>query len=130
MKKKIIYGCESRGDGHLPYLTRYTLLTTRCGRLYLHVFHRSDHDVMHDHPFWFVSLLLWRGYIEETPRGRRRKWAGMILFRPARWVHRVELPSGRPAVSLVWAGPLVREWGFHTPAGWEHWRAYFERLGC
>lgn len=128
--KKVIYGCESRGDGHLPYLTRWTIWRTRVGSLYLHRFHRSDHDVMHDHPWPFVSLILWRGYVEETPRGRSRKWPGMLLCRPARHVHRVELLSGRPAVSLVLTGPVVRPWGFWTPTGWEHWRAYFERLGC
>ncbi|MCA1596111.1 MAG: hypothetical protein LC772_06770 [Chloroflexi bacterium] len=67
MKRKIIYGCEARADGKEPYLTRYRLLKTRWFTLNLHRFHQSDHDVMHDHPWAFCSLILWRGYVEETP---------------------------------------------------------------
>lgn len=58
-KSKIIYGCESRGDGGSPYLTRWTLRETTLGSLYLHHFHRSDADENHDHPWPFVSLILW-----------------------------------------------------------------------
>lgn len=65
--KKIIYGCESRGDADSPYLTRYSLPRLGRFRAALHVFHRSDHDEMHDHPWPFVSVILWRGYVEETP---------------------------------------------------------------
>lgn len=65
--KKIIYGCEERGDAHKPYLTRYTLIDTKHFQLCLHVFHRSDADDHHDHPWNFISLILWRGYFEETP---------------------------------------------------------------
>lgn len=129
-KKKVIYGCEGRGDGDRPYLTRWTLLVTPWGRLYLHLFHRSDADDLHDHPWAFASLILWCGYIEETPQGRRRKWPGMVLFRPATWVHRVELVGGKPALSLVWVCGYVREWGFFTSEGRIHWRDYFKKMGC
>lgn len=130
MKRKIIYGCESRGDGDSPYLTRWTLFSGKWGAVYIHWFHRSDGDDRHDHPWGFWSLILWRGYIEDTPNGRRRHWPGMLLRRPPEWIHRVELVEGRGALSLVVRGPYVREWGFHTPSGWEQWRAYFQRLGC
>lgn len=130
IRKKIIYGCESRGDGQDPYLTRYTLLETRWGNLYLHVFHRSDHDVLHDHPWAFTSLILWRGYVEETPEGKRRKWPGMLLVRKPEHRHRVILVGDKPAVTLVWRGPYVRQWGFWEASGWTHWQDYFRKMGC
>lgn len=65
--KKIIFGCDSRGDGQSPYLIRWTLLSCKLGAIYLHKFLRSDSDEHHDHPWAFVSLILWRGYLEETP---------------------------------------------------------------
>ena len=130
INKKVITGCEARGDAESPYLTRWTLLQTRFGNLYLHQFHRSDADTMHDHPWPFVSLILWRGYIEETPKGRRRKLPGMLLFRRAEHVHRVELIHDRPAVTLVFVGNRQRDWGFHLPTGWLEWREYFRRMGC
>lgn len=130
-KRRIIYGCEQRGDVDQPYLTRWVLLESRWLKIFLHVFHRSDHDrVLHDHPWAFLSVILWRGYLEETPTGKSRKWPGMILFRPAHWTHRVALVDGKPAVSLVICGPHQRPWGFYTPQGWIHWAEYFQTMGC
>lgn len=154
LAKKIIYGCESRGDGDSPYLMRLTLLETKLGAAYIHVFHRSDADEHHDHPWPFVSLILWRGYLEETPRpcvcgtepmpdGRRywcdrcmphrlrRMWPGMILFRRATHRHRVQLVDRKRAVTFVIRGPYVREWGFFREDGhWQRWKEYFAERGC
>lgn len=66
MAKKIIFGCEARGDAQSPYLIRWTLIETPLGAIYLHKFIRSDSPEHHDHPWAFASLILWRGYIEET----------------------------------------------------------------
>lgn len=128
--KKMIYGCDARGDGNSLYLARYTLIDRPGWKLNVHVFHRSDADDLHDHPWPFVSLILWRGYIEHTPQGRRRQWPGMLLFRRAGHAHRVELVDGKPAVTLVLVGKRHREWGFFTPAGWVEWTRYFREKGC
>jgi hypothetical protein len=38
------------------------------GRIYLHKFYRGDEDPhLHDHPWPYESLILTRGYFEETP---------------------------------------------------------------
>lgn len=123
-----------------PYLTRWWFISTRRhGRLYLHRFHRSDEDVLHDHPWAFWSLILWGGYIEHSDRPIHpfvpeaslnfslrgvhwSRWHGplSLLRRPATWRHRVEIPDelrGR-VWTLVWIGPKVRDWGFHCPKGW------------
>lgn len=140
--KKVIYGCESRGDGNSAYLTRFTLVDTRWFQLCLHIFHRSDADDLHDHPWPFFSLMLWRGYWEVTPncdicegrecrrRKRNRKWPLMVLFRSATHKHRVELVDGKRAVSLVLMGKRVRQWGFFTSRGWQLWTEYFKEKGC
>lgn len=129
-QKKTIFGCEARGDANSAYLTRYTLIKTRFGQICIHVFHRSDADELHDHPWNFWTFILWRGYVEETPFGRRRLWPGMLQFRPAEHRHRVELVNGHKSITLVFMGPYRREWGFVTPSGWQQWREYFRRKGC
>ncbi|UOR06259.1 hypothetical protein MUN82_03985 [Hymenobacter aerilatus] len=99
MNKKIIYGCEARGDADSPYLTRYTLLSTRWFQLCVHVFHRSDADDLHDHPWNFWTLPLRHGYKEEyaTTPGQphatriRECKVGRLYYRPARHTHRVIL---------------------------------------
>lgn len=130
IKKKIIYGCEARGDANSPYLTRYTLVETKWFQLCLHIFHRSDEVDLHDHPWPFLSLLLWRGYMEETPTGKSRKWPGMILYRKAKHIHRVELIDERKAVTLVLMGKRYREWGFIVNNRWMQWQNYFKEKGC
>lgn len=64
--KRIIYGCESRGDGDKPYLIRWTIFKFNWLKCYFHKFVRSDADELHDHPWAFISIILWRGYVEET----------------------------------------------------------------
>ncbi len=144
---KVIFGCEGRGDGQSPYLTRRTLLSLGpLGKLCLHTFHRSDADVFHDHPFAFATLVLRGGYFDMTPNGFG-EWLkpGAFRARTANHTHRVllradtsidELPADAtsfpelPATTLVWLGPRVREWGFHLPKGWIPWRQYFADQGC
>ena len=125
-----IRGCEARGDGNSPYLTRITLIETDRFAIYLHWFHRSDADDLHDHPWDYTSLILWRGYIEQTPEGRTRYRPGNVLKRPATWKHRVVLIDGRGAASLVFRGPYLRDWGFWVGNVWTHWVTYFREKGC
>ncbi|PMD94861.1 hypothetical protein BWI97_15810 [Siphonobacter sp. BAB-5405] len=130
MKKTIITGCEGRGDSNSPYLTRYTLIERKNWQLCLHIFHRSDHVDLHDHPWDFVTWVLWRGYIDETPKSRRRIWPGMILYRPAKHIHRVELIDEKPAVTLVWMGKRKRVWGFYEKGIWSAFFDYFKKKRC
>jgi len=108
------------------------LLTIRQLQLCLHVFHSSDWtDDYHDHPWPFVSLILWRGYIEQTPDGkRRRRWPGMVLLRKATHQHRVELIKEKPAVTLVVVGPRVRTGYFYCKGVRVWFMDYFKQKGC
>jgi len=126
-EKRVINGCRNPQ----PLITRYKLLKTRIGNLYVHRFHRSDEDrELHDHPWFFISLILVGGYVEETKTGKRMKVPGMILFRPARWAHRTELVGGRECWTLVWTFPRSREWGFHCDEGWKPHGDYHRAAGC
>lgn len=129
--KRIIYGCEARGDGDKPYLTRYTLISIPGFILCIHVFHRSDADDLHDHPWNFTSLILWRGYREETADGKKKRvWPGMVLRRKATHRHRVELVNGKKAVTLVIMGKYRKSWGFWEAGKFIDWRKYFIKKGC
>src|SRR5579872_1331659 len=104
-----------------PYLKRYFILGKHHGaRIYLHKIITSDPGRdLHDHPFDFLSIILWGGYVEETyttalqvATQKKRKYPGMILWRPAQWTHRLILD--RPAWTLVFRSRKKRDWGFHT----------------
>lgn len=122
----------------IPYLTRWALhgdTHTDGRRVFLHRFQRSDADEMHDHPWPFKSLVLAGGYWEITPAAgwrngngpTKRRWygPGSILNRPARWIHRVEIPDGCESWTLVMPGLKVRSWGFWCPnVGFLPWRQH------
>lgn len=137
-----------------PYLIRRFLIPrNRLLNIYLHKFVRSDDDrALHDHPWWFVSLVLKGGYWEH--RGGRligvKSWRapGSLAFRRPGELHRVELERTleyaspgtvwfepyvheRPCWTLVVTGPRMRSWGFQCPRqGWVHWRRFEYRNGC
>ena len=114
------------GDAANPYLRRWYVVPRTPGcNVYLHHICQDDHDrALHDHPWWNISFLLRGKYIEVTPSGRKLRRPGIPIARRATSSHCVELIGDRPVWTLFVTGPVVREWGFHCPAGWRHWKEF------
>lgn len=54
-----------RADGRV-YLNRWGVSHDRIGGVLLHRMDAPDPGVdLHDHPWWFCSIILWGGYVEE-----------------------------------------------------------------
>jgi hypothetical protein len=88
-----------------PYLYRWYLIPrNRRFNIYLHKFLRDDDDrALHDHPWWFVSLILKGGYFERVRHTVLRRDRFSVAFRPATHRHRVILfgdPLGRKGSML------------------------------
>jgi hypothetical protein len=118
------------GGADRPYMLRWHVVPrNRFFNVYFHHFRRSDDDrALHDHPWWNFSYLLDGEYVEVTiPAGgvhkRQRFEAGDFKFRYASYAHRVELTDG-PCWTLFVTGPRIRQWGFHCPNGWRHWKTF------
>lgn len=118
------------GEDHDPYMLRWWIIPrNRIFNVYLHHFLHSDDDrALHDHPWWNVSILLKGRYTEHTIDAggvnvRKEYGVGNVKFRSARAAHRVELTHG-DCWSLFITGPVLREWGFHCPLGWRHWKDF------
>lgn len=78
--------------GDPPFLWRLNLVYRKRFSVKLHRFLRSDPDRdLHDHPWNFVSIILWGGYYEETNAGTAWYGPGSILRRKATHRHRVIL---------------------------------------
>lgn len=131
-KKKVINGCnELDGDrANEEYMVRYYLLELSWLQVCIHVFHKSDLDDMHDHPWHFISLVLWRGYYEVTPQGRARKYPAFLMVRRAEHRHRVELVDGKKAVTMCIMFKAFRNWGFICDGKWVSWQRYFIDKKC
>lgn len=163
-KKSII----SRDGDDSPYLIRYNLFECPWFSIKIHKILQDDRDCPHDHPWAFFSIILKGGYIEWIPvqqeagegwiyvvdvtGGQQEKGklfrAGTILYRPADWIHRLELraryvgavrylgvltaPATKsvPATTLVITFKKVREWGFWTKRGFVKWFNYHAKNKC
>lgn len=126
------------GSSENPYLLRWWVIPrNRFFNIYLHCILRSDDDrALHDHPWWNISIILKGGYWEVKPHAYHKdgrayghsmpRWcrAWSIVFRSATTAHRLELLNGTPCWSLFITGPRIREWGFHCPKGWRHWKEF------
>jgi hypothetical protein len=84
-------------------------------RVYVHKFLRSDDErAPHNHPWWFVSLVLKGRYLEHLADRSNvvvRKPLS-VAYRALSVFHRVELIDDQPCWTLVITGPDVRSWGF------------------
>ena len=134
-KPKII----RRYDGK-PYLVRWHIIPrNRFFNISLHKFVNDDDDrALHDHPWGSLSIRLSRATFREHYAAHHdllfampapvdfdmtlSRLAPRVCFRPAKFAHRLELINGAPVWTLFITGSRVREWGFHCPKGWRHWR--------
>jgi hypothetical protein len=97
--------------------------------IFLHEFMRSDDDrALHDHPWISLSIILSGEYTEQTIAAggvvyNKIYRAGDMKFRFATHTHRIVLHNG-PCRTLFITGPKIREWGFHCPNGWRHWKDF------
>lgn len=124
---KAIVNCE-----HDTYLMRWYVIRTKWFGLFIHKFLRSDEDrALHDHPWNFIVIPIWRGYIEyserissfydlelghrltsRTPIKRRVYPIISSRYRNRNFRHRVELINNKPAWSIFIRFEGKRVWGF------------------
>jgi hypothetical protein len=127
-----------RADGQV-YLSRWGLAHDRVGGILLHRMEAPDPGTdLHDHPWWFASLILWGGYDEERADTREapllawigeragspdacrrgvleeRRWGSVKVMRLDH-CHRVVRLRRATSWSLVVKGPRRRPWGFYLP---------------
>lgn len=118
----IVIDSEENG----PYMVRYKIFRCPWFKVFLHHILRSDEDdELHDHPWNFVSFILWSGYYEILPKWSRRVRAGAVVRHRAADAHRLVLE--RPAWTLVIVTGKKRHWGFVTERGWEPYEVFFDR---
>lgn len=115
------------GGTERPYMLRWFLIPrNRFFNVYHHLILRSDDDrALHDHPWWSVSIVLDGQMLEVLPgEVRRYVKTGDIVLRRAASAHRLELREHTSCATLFITGPRIREWGFHCPQGWKHWKDF------
>lgn len=151
---------SGRRSARWAFMERFTLTHPDTGVIYLHglriiatplfglFLHRlgcpDPGEDLHDHPWWFASLVLRGGYTEtvadtrsapffarmavEMPtckRGEERSWrAGTIHRIRLTECHRITALRREPTWTLILTGPRARSWGFYPPEGFVDFRKY------
>lgn len=119
------------GGEQNPYMYRwYVLPRNRFLNIYLHKFLRDDDDrALHDHPWWFISIMLKGGYYERVNGGLIKREGFCVAFRRATHRHQVilfrdeELKS-KSCWTLIITGKVSRQWGFWCPKGFVRWQDF------
>ncbi len=122
---KVIVNCERK-----PYLYRWYVVKRERFALFIHRFVRSDEDrALHDHPWDFIVIPIWRGYLEHNDRGVTRVYPIIgTRFRRCTYRHRVELIEEKRAWSLFIRFRYTRTWGFWPKGGFVDWRKWWNDL--
>lgn len=113
---------DSEGD----YMTRWRIIQTPWGGIFLHKFEMPDpRPTLHDHPFAFFSIVLRGGYEEQRrdthiydpAREDTRTYSyprrvRLFNYMPLRALHWISKLERTPTWTLVFVGPRDRVWGY------------------
>jgi hypothetical protein len=136
--RKLDYGCGPLSIK--KQLPGRLLQLTGCAERIHHILRSDDDRAFHDHPWWYVTIILRGGYFEVRRVydesglyvGDSRTWygPGSILFRGSKSLHRLELPKGRTCWTLFITGPKQQHWGFFpNPVNKIYYREYLDNHG-
>ena len=117
MKRKTLYRYQS--NNKIPYLVRWTLFQCKWFSIKVHKVLISDTGPLHTHPWNYISFILWGGYFEHTEKGCKWYTPGSVLVRNASVPHKLEIPKGMSAISLILTSPKAKDWGFKTNEGYK-----------
>lgn len=117
------------------YIRRLHIVKTPWFAICLHWINHPDPEPhLHDHPVTFLSIILRGWYVERFKDLRlddrfRVEWRRRTNFiRGDRdYRHKITRVSNGGCLTLCLMGPKRQEWGFHTPDGWVHWKAYNQK---
>ena len=93
-----------------PFMIRYYLLFRKRPKWFpfnilLHKILKSDLGDLHDHYWSYITIILKGGYWETNENGTFWRGPGYIGFRKASDRHSLKIPKGKPAWTLLLAGP-------------------------
>lgn len=119
---------EPLGLPDCPYVIRWTAETPLFSARVHHWLGPDDVRAEHDHPWWFLTLVIRGGYTDLSSSGNTRLSAPCVRFRSASHRH-VVLPDDGGAWTLLVTGRIFRRWGFWPDGKFVRANKWFLKYG-
>ena len=124
---KLTWG-QKLGNTECPYIQRW-VLDLGFFSIRIHKWFGSDDARhFHDHPWFYISLVLWGSYNDISPNGIKERKAPSIAYFPASHQHTVQLTS-KTCWTILITGPEKRQWGFWVKGKFRKRNRYFYDYG-
>ena len=119
---------EPLGEKECPYAYRWVFIFFGFS-VRIHKWKRSDDKrFMHDHPWWFITLVLKGSYADVSEKGRDTLKRFSFRYRPSSHKHYVEIPKGG-CWTILFTGKPLRNWGFWVNGKFKRPLKYFHKFG-
>ena len=119
---------EKIGRPECPYLIRWCINLWLFSIRLHHWISSDDQRYAHDHPWWFITIVLRGGYTDVTEHSEEDLPAGSVRIRRALHLHKVRVwPGG--CWSILITGRQRRRWGFQVGKKWKKSNKYFLEHG-
>jgi hypothetical protein len=123
---KFIKWNQKLGKPECPYVHRWCI-NFWLFSIRIHHFLRSDDNrALHDHPFWFITLILKGCYDDISDKRTITLKCGNIAFRRA--IHRHTVKTSGVWTLLI-TGREKRVWGFWPNGKFKRREKYFKKYG-
>lgn len=124
---------EYLGRVECPYARRWVIESPTGYSLRIHHFYKSDDKrYYHDHPWWFLTLVLRGSYIDVSASGQDKLTPGSVRFRKSSHAHSVVVNHDyreNGVWTIVLTGPKSRKWGFWVNGKFKKANKYFLEHG-
>ena len=119
---------EKLGNPECPYIKRWVIDFGIFSIRLHHWLSSDDQRHFHDHPWWYLTLVLKGGYTDRNPNGSKRRTIGSLDFYPATHQHTVKVDRGGCWTLLI-TGREKRVWGFWVKNKFRKRNKYFFEHG-
>lgn len=116
------------GKPECPYIRRWVVDFGPFSIRLHHWLSSDDQRNFHDHPWWYLSLVLKGSYQDVSPQGTRNRTPFTVSWFPASHQHTVKVAPGGCWTLLI-TGREKRQWGFWVKGKFKKRNRYFYDFG-
>lgn len=105
---------EIRSRSGVLHFQRWNIFTVKnFFSVYLHIIHKADEDKhLHNHPWSFISLVLWGRYIERLEDKLVNRYPLQVSYRRKNVFHKIHMLLSKKVITLNIMFSKQNNWGY------------------